>query len=356
MAVAMLMSWQNNRLRMVSGRHLKAADFSEAQVQAFLAQLAAATNDPRELLATGQTGEVLPPRELFTETSWLALQSALHQKEFLPPARSSAVALDRFLGFPALQGMFLNDWVTDQDLHLDREAARQALTQLSAVSQRWLFQLRTNRVVSHDRKPLDYTVLDTRSFARQVRSLRKLGCLDLVGGSNAVATLVAHQMLSDKSPPGRRQVSDPKLWHGAFLTFGQNPVQDTWQALAILDAFDALQQIDREACIRGILRFHHGKGLFGSVREGDGLVIFGDAEDTLCAFESLRMLNGLDRVKDLQEWVFRPLWVSKPEGNLPVRNLNGRELEAWVCQERLSHILAERRGNPSAAFRSLLEP
>ncbi len=135
---------------------------------------------------------------------------------------------------------------------------------------------------------------------------------------------------------------------GTFLTFGFDPLQDTWQALAILDAFGALNRADREACIR----FHRGKGLFGSVRDRDSLVILGDAKDTLCAYESLRMLHG----RDLEEWDFRPLWTPVPPNDRVVRTLNERELEAWVCQDHLNRFIREHKAHPQAPMPSLLEP
>jgi len=39
-----------------------------------------------------------------------------------------------------------------------------------------------------------------------------------------------------------------------------------------------------------------------------------------------------------------------------VRRVDWFEIEAWVCQQRLSRIVAERERNPSAPVRSLMEP
>jgi hypothetical protein len=157
-------------------------------------------------------------------------------------------------------------------------------------------------------------------------------------------------------PAGRRQDVDPKLLHGTFLNLGEDPIHDTWGALVILDAFGALDRVDREACINGILRFHRGKGLFGSVGEHDRFVILGNTPDTFWAFESLRMLNALDRVKDLDRWQFRPARTSTPAKDGALREVTWSEIETWVCQQRLEIILRERKENPRSPVHSLLDP
>ena len=141
----------------------------------------------------------------------------------------------------------------------------------------------------------------------------------------------------------------------AFIR-GYDPFQDTWQSLVILEAFESLNRVDRAACIAGILRFHHGKGLFGSVQNRDGLSITGDTKDTFYAFESLRILHALDQVKDLEAWRFRPMSTSKPAEKSTTRFVTWWEIEAWVCQQRLERFLRERKENPNAPIRSLLEP
>ncbi len=71
--------------------------------------------------------------------------------------------------------------------------------------------LESIEVVNQDRTPAGYSVLDTQNFARRVRSLKRLSWLKLVNGSNTVATLLNHQVLSGGLPSGLRQVVDPKL-------------------------------------------------------------------------------------------------------------------------------------------------
>jgi prenyltransferase beta subunit len=128
-------------------------------------------------------------------------------------------------------------------------------------------------------------------------------------------------------------------------------LQETYCALAALEILGALNEIDREACIQGILRLHRSKGYFPRSQSN---CVRGDAQDTFCAFESLRILGALDRVKDLDKWKFRPAQVSK-SGSIP-RMVTWDEIEAWVCQQRLTRDLAERQQNPAAPWRSLLDP
>lgn len=111
--------------------------------------------------------------------------------------------------------------------------------------------------------------------------------------------------------------------------------------------------MDREACIEGILRRHEGKGFFTSPNSGgfNEYHIDGSAQDTIAAYESLRILGALDRVKDLDKWLFR---VNRR--HVAAEEVNWADIEAWVAQRRLNRILQERRQLPSSPFRSLLEP
>jgi hypothetical protein len=127
-------------------------------------------------------------------------------------------------------------------------------------------------------------------------------------------------------------------------------------SLAALEILGGLDKIDREECVRGILRRHHGRGFFDSPSSGsyNEYKINGDQRDTFCAFESLRILGALDRVKDLDKWRFRPAEASE-RGAAP-REVTWDENEAWVCARRLARDLAEHQQNPAAPWRSLLDP
>ena len=113
-----------------------------------------------------------------------------------------------------------------------------------------------------------------------------------------------------------------------------------------------MEKIDREQCIRGILQQHRGKGYFTSPDSGgyNEYHIEGDARDTFAAFESLRILGALDRVKDLERWQFRPQRRGVAKGQMA-----WNDVEAWICQRRLEKILLERKEHPQGPVRSLLQ-
>ena len=186
----------------------------------------------------------------------------------------------------------------------------------------------------------------------QLRLLRAVNCLDLVGREKLIQQIVSVQTLSG-TPPGQPPIHDWRDVRGLFFTPGMPALQDTYFALAALEILGGLDKIDREACIKGILRQHAGKGYFTSPGSGgyNEYHIDGSARDTIAAFESLRLLGALERVKDLGKWKFRPQrrGVAKDQ-------LTWQDVEAWVCQQRLERFLRERKQNPLAPARSLLEP
>ncbi len=106
---------------------------------------------------------------------------------------------------------------------------------------------------------------------------------------------------SVQPPPGNPPIHDWKDVRGLFFTPCSPALQDTYFSLAALELLGGLNQIDREACIKGILKQHRGKGYFISPDSGgfNEYHIDGNARDTFAAFESLRILGALDRVKDL---------------------------------------------------------
>ena len=191
-----------------------------------------------------------------------------------------------------------------------------------------------------------------------MQCLQRLDCLGVIDGRKAVDTLLQHQMLSTNTPPGRRKVPFPEQWHGLFLTYGYNPITETYDALVALELFGGLGRVDREACAQGILRFHHGKGLFRMIKDNHEAGLNGDARETFCAFESLRILGALDRVKDLKKWQFRPRpqMASAKTASGEARSATWFEIEAWLCQQRLARDLAEHKQYPAAPWRSLLDP
>lgn len=303
--------------------------------------------------------EVFPPTNLFTPEAWAATRQEVLKEEERYAPKQLPVGMSRarlFIQDRNCAKTFANGWLTETEIGFTRDDLRQFIKQLPPEQTKFLLGLNESRVVNRNGTPGGDPVWYTDTLGWTIPCLKRLGCLDLVDGRATVETLLRQQVLSATMPMGWRQDVDPKLLHGMFLTFWDDPIHDTWQALVILDAFGALGRVDREACINGILRFHHGKGLFGPVGEQDRLGIFGNTPDTFWAFESLRMLNALDRVKDLDRWQFRPARTSTPAKDGALRAVTWSEIEAWVCQQRLEKILRERKENPQAPVHSLLDP
>lgn len=353
----MIVSWKLSKNSSANGRFYKPVSVSETEIRASLAQLAYPTNTQSPLIRdaafVADRFEVLPSTNLFTPEAWWKMKQRIvegFEKSDLRKQTSSEQRLTQLLGSPKITGALINGWLAIEDIGWTREGFRQALQHASKQAKKFYLQLNETGVQNET-----YKILNTKYFTDRLRCVRLLGCLDLLDGSSAVETLLRHQVLSDQLPAGRRPNLDPKLLHGTFLTSGWDPIQETWRALVLLEAFGALNRVDREACVNGILRFHHGNGLFGSVRQGDGFVIFGDAEDTYYAFESLRMLKALDRIKDIEQWKFCPRSASKPAAASSLRTVTWEEVEAFVMQQRFERFLHERKENPQAPARSLSE-
>jgi RNA polymerase sigma-70 factor, ECF subfamily len=192
----------------------------------------------------------------------------------------------------------------------------------------------------------------TPSGLTQLRLLRAVNCLDLTDREKLIQQIASVQVLSATPALGQPPIHDWRDVRGLFFTPCWPALLDTYYSLAALELLGGLEKIDREQCIRGILRQHRGKGYFTSPESGgyNEYRIEGDARDTFAAFESLRILGALDRVKDLDRWQFRPQRRGVAKGQL-----TWNDVEAWVCQQRLERILWERKENPQAPVRSLLQ-
>ncbi len=358
--VSMFIGWRDDQLRMVRGRDLKPVAVTEAEIRVALdpqgKQGSNASNTLPELNRSFGWVRILPDQALFTSNHWVALRQRLVDEEF-SSNRTPAQRIDHLLGSRDMVLFCANGWFSPEDFGLTSESIRHALRfDLLESHGRW-FVPEVVPVSGDGDQTSEYSVLATDWVYQQILCLKRFGCLDAVDGSAAIEAIIQHQVLSDRLPEGRRRVPLPQLLYGLFHTLGMDPIRDTYHALVILECFGALDRVNREACIEGILRFHHGRGLFGSVRTKDGLVIEGAARDTAWAFESLRMLGALDRVPDLAQWQFRPArFYRNPAVPSDVVQLSWFEIEAWVCQQRLSRIVAERERHPSAPARSLMEP
>jgi hypothetical protein len=229
--------------------------------------------------------------------------------------------------------------------------------------------LRTNRFRMYSPDKWDYFLTrgESRSWLKQerfkvmriqsdgvtqLRLLQAVNCLDLIDREKLIQQIASVQVLSATPAPGQPPIHAWRDVRGLFFTPSWPALQDTYFSLAALEILGGLDKIDREACIKGILRRHQGKGWFTSPNSGgfNEYHIDGSERDTIAAFESLRILGALDRVKDLEKWQFRP---QRRDGAM---NVTWQDVEAWVCQQRLEKILRERKENPQSPVRSLLDP
>jgi RNA polymerase sigma-70 factor (ECF subfamily) len=350
-----------------SSFRLKPVELTTAQVRYALEQKAAFTNfDEATKFGDNLTpvfNLVLPPTNLMSAETMEKMR-ALFLENFKPGESNSSTRVQLLLGTEILQKAVVNDWFTKEQLGLTDEIIRQTITNASKQQKRLWFDLQPTPTVTSEvlkdgtvqHKPVSYTVLMTDRLALNVQCLDKLGCLDVVEDKSVAETLLQHQILTGQTPPGRRPMPDTKPLHGLFFTTCYDPIRDTYESLVVLEKLGRLNQVNQEACVEGILRFHRGGGLFASPNKDDGLVIFGDARDTIAAFESLRILGALDRVKDLDKWKFRPNFTSRMLEGVKQRLATWDEIEAWVCRQRLEKILRERKESPQSPVRSLLDP
>ncbi|MCG8366555.1 MAG: hypothetical protein MJA27_24880, partial [Pseudanabaenales cyanobacterium] len=140
---------------------------------------------------------------------------------------------------------------------------------------------------------------DTRRLRSRLEPLAWWGLVDQLDLSEAADKILASQITPETPPPSSWR--DHRL-DGLFLASRDDPIQDTADALRILELAGALDRIDREACVRGILRLHRGGGVFMPEKPAPPTASRGTAQNTWCAFESLRVLNALDAVRDLRRW------------------------------------------------------
>ena len=346
---------------------LKPVNVTEAEVRAFLGGITTNKNPiihntqrsyPGDPVVALDNCLVLPPANLFSPSALLAArQEVLRSGGFNPggtlDSKYGSLGNSWTIGKAIAAG-----WFSLNDLGVDSGKMSEALHNPKLDSWRKIhFQL-CQFQCSND--GTNYTVGQVNSLIlAQLRLLRDVNCLDLVEREKIIQQLCALQVLSGEASAGRPPLRNWRDVRGLFYTPGWPVLQDTYCDLAALEILGGLDKIDREACIKMILKLHRGKGFFmpPNTDEQWRLQINGDARDTIAAFESLRILGALDRVKDLDKWQFRvaSYRASKPDAN-GVRVLTWDEIEAWVCQQRLQEILRERKENPAAPVRSLLEP
>ncbi len=343
---------------------MKPVNVSEAQVRAFLGRITTNQNPIQNHQQRSYLGDptvalsfclVLPSTNLFTPEALLAVQQEVFRAAGFDPQGESSSKLAAFENFWLLHKSMCAGWLDWQVIGLDPQAAAEFFHQRAPA---WQFRLSRQQAWSWV-KSQRFTAERISDFTlNQLRWLSAIHCLDLVGREKLILQLASVQVLSASRSADQPPLHDWRDVRGLFFTPCWPALQDTYFSLAALELLGGLDKIDREACIQGILRRHQGKGYFTSPDSGgfNEYHIDGSARDTFAAYESLRILGGLDRVKDLERWRFRvpSSRTSKPAAN-GIRTLTWDEVEAWVCQQRWEQILRERKAHPQTPFGSLLE-
>ena len=251
-----------------------------------------------------------------------------------------------------------NGWLSGNGVSFDTNEIAMVMKWRTATEWQFGILSLSTRRCGEEGETFSMAYLNNRSLAN-LRWLRDQNGLDYIERERLVNYIVSLQVRSGEASGKRPPLTNWKTMHGLFYVPGWSPLKDTYASLASLEILGALDRIDREACIKRILKLHQSKGFFTPPETEDKwrYQIRGDAQDTFCAFESLRILGALDQVKDLEKWQFRVKSnrASKPDAN-GSRTPKWEEIEAWVCQQRLERFLRERKENPSAPIRSLLEP
>ncbi|MDX9971769.1 MAG: sigma-70 family RNA polymerase sigma factor [FCB group bacterium] len=183
-----------------------------------------------------------------------------------------------------------------------------------------------------------YDSLDVDAIAHRLALLKEYGCLDLVDG-NALAKEIASKQIREgwKTPEGFAPVNVDAA-RGLFH-FGWCDFRGTRGALWTLQVLGRLDLIDKEACIEGILRQYRGRGIFRSYNRYDLIGVHGKYDDAFFALESLRILNALDRIEDLDRWKFKPtLSMREQNGKKEYDVVTSMTLKSWAYRLRLEQI------------------
>ena len=338
---------------------LSPVSVTEAQVRAFLGNIT--TNENPKLNNTRRIQfdavmialgfcSVLPQTNLFTPDALRAMRQEVFRAGGLNPHGEESSRLSAFRGAWVLHKAMEGGWIDWDAVGLTPQDATVYFHQLT--TNEWQFRLGPKQSWSWV-KSERFTVERLSDFTlNQLRWLRDVNCLDLVNREDLIRQIAAVQVLSATSAPAQPPIHDWRDVRGLFFTPCWPALLDTYYSLAALEILGGLEKIDREQCIRGILQQHRGKGYFTSPDSGgyNEYHIEGDARDTFAAFESLRILGALDRVKDLERWQFRPQRRGVAKGQMA-----WNDVEAWICQRRLEKILLERKEHPQGPVRSLLQ-
>lgn len=337
--------WMSTSSEVHQARWMVPAQVDDADVRKFLSSLAPSTDSPANAVAR-KTWEIvlrlaprLPGRAYFSEE---ARQRAVGSvTEFLQRFGTNGATgwLSTLFDDVGRLNVLNSDLLSAEDLAaLDITGARlrQELgaTQASDAGEMWARWTRLEEGRGrYGSVEATCRIVFGNFLAGRLRLLQRLDCLDLVDFTQTVRQLKATQIVPANSLEGLWPMAkeDRELLNGLFVLRMGDVLHDTCDALTILHLAGALDQIDREACIGGILRLHDGEGRFAARKSVPGLQVRGEASNAFAAYESLRLLGALDRVPDLAKWEFRvpPTQRSSREDRRAGR-LNYQELEAWT--------------------------
>jgi hypothetical protein len=180
---------------------------------------------------------------------------------------------------------------------------------------------------------------DIESYALRLRLFDAFGCLNLVDREAMAALIAGRQVGPGFTLPEGFQPIDREQADG-LIDMGMVALRMNHAALMALETLGGLDRIDKEACIRGILRFHQGGGEFKHKLRGyqSGIWISGnDQDNAYFALESLALLGGLDRVADdLDDWSYRAeTQLTTVDGKPGSSGVTGDTVRILAMRERL---------------------
>ncbi|MCC6232677.1 MAG: sigma-70 family RNA polymerase sigma factor, partial [Verrucomicrobiales bacterium] len=241
-----------------------------------------------------------PPRNWFTPGERASLLSSIL------PATWPTNEADRALT-ALLHSKFLALWLGNAlapeeipEAFRDQDALRRGVRALSPDTLKKLLI-----PLDHPVQDQPYRMLFVREVVPRLEWLAHLGVLGELDLEPLVQAVLQSQIPHGASLPMRWPVPPNHELDGLFVLMIADPLRDTRDALRILQLAGRLESLDREATIQGILRLHRGRGLFAPKGLDPSLLVQGQATHTLAAWDSLRMLQALDRVRDLETWQFR---------------------------------------------------
>ena len=340
---------------------MKPVMITESDARLFLGGIKLTTNratNPPNAPAMALFGcLVLPSTNLFTADALIAMRAQVFRDSGLDAQATTQRKLFVLADSALLQRAMAGGWIGWTDLGLNPREIQEHLRREPNLSrgQKLLTKRETWSWVTEERT--NATRITEFGLA-QLRWLRGLNALDLVDRENLIREIASVQALSGDVAPGQPVLHSWRNVRGLFHTPNWPTLQDTYFSVAALEILGGLDRLDREACIRGILKHHKGGGFFASPSPGgyNEYKISGAAPDTFCAFETLRILGALDRVKDLAQWQFRTRKASAKAGEGVTPMPTWAEVEAFVCQQRLARFLRARAEDPLSLGRSLFEP